>query len=337
MSGAAAAAALVSAPALAQGYNSYPGGAPLPPPGQGTYAPQPQPSPQFAAPQDELNFRVTLAPYGEWIMVPGVGEVWRPHERMVGPGFRPYVTAGHWVYTEYGWSWESDYPWGWAPFHYGRWVYRPRWGWLWRPARVWAPAWVEWRYGAGHVGWSPMPPDGVELYEPSPRYSWCFVDTPNFVSVRLPQVVLAPERARFVFTTTAPVARRGHFGSGYTVGPPPAHIATAVGRSIKPVDTPRYLPPDGTWRGHAPVRPPPAPPRGSYVGPPPGQGGSSGPSWWEGDRDRDRGHDRGHDRGWGRDRDGDRDDPPRPVVVAPPPSPRAEARERQAERREERQ
>ncbi|HVE84183.1 MAG TPA: DUF6600 domain-containing protein, partial [Myxococcales bacterium] len=120
MAGAAAAASLLGAPVMAQGYNTYPVGAP--PPGQGTYQTPAPPQPEE---RGEPDFRGALAPYGEWVMVPGLGEVWRPSERVVGPGFQPYMSGGHWVYTDYGWSWESDYPWGWAPFHYGRWVYRP--------------------------------------------------------------------------------------------------------------------------------------------------------------------------------------------------------------------
>src|SRR5262249_40920909 len=156
---------LASAPALAQDYNSYPGG---PPPGQGIY----QPNDQYDQnDQGDLNFRGALSPYGEWISVPGVGEVWRPFERVVGGDFQPYSTNGHWVYTDYGWTWESDYSWGWAPFHYGRWVYRPRWGWMWRPGREWGPAWVQWRQGGGYLGWAPMGPEGVEWIEPVSRPS----------------------------------------------------------------------------------------------------------------------------------------------------------------------
>ena len=39
---------------------------------------------------------------------------------------RPTPPAGHWLQTEYGWTWISDWDWGWAPFHYGRWLARRR-------------------------------------------------------------------------------------------------------------------------------------------------------------------------------------------------------------------
>ncbi len=59
-----------------------------------------------------------LAPAGDWLYVSPYGQVWQP--RGVGPDFRPYASSGHWVYTDYGWSFVSDYNWGWATFHYGR-------------------------------------------------------------------------------------------------------------------------------------------------------------------------------------------------------------------------
>jgi len=106
----------------------------------------------------ELSFQVfysSLSPYGEWMNVGDYGMCWRPVG--VPIGWRPYVD-GHWIWTEYGWTWVSDYDWGWAPFHYGRWTFDPEYGWVWVPGYVWAPAWVEWRWGGGYAGWAPMPP-----------------------------------------------------------------------------------------------------------------------------------------------------------------------------------
>jgi uncharacterized protein DUF6600 len=246
LTGAAAAASLASAPALAQDYNSYPGAAP--PPGQGAYAPQPPEQQQYDQGQGDLDFRGTLSPYGEWIDVPGVGEVWRPYDRVVGTDFQPYSTGGHWVYTDYGWTWQSDYPWGWAPFHYGRWVYRSRWGWLWRAGREWGPAWVEWRQGGGYVGWAPMRPEGVEWIEPVSRPSWCFVETSNLVSPRLSYTILRPERVRMVFNSTMPLREQRTYGRwSFYAGPPIAHVATAVGHPIAPVSV---SPGHFGWREH---------------------------------------------------------------------------------------
>jgi hypothetical protein len=106
----------------------------------------------------ELSFQAfysSLSPYGEWITVGDYGMCWRPVGMPIG--WRPYVD-GHWIWTEYGWTWVSDYEWGWAPFHYGRWAFDAEYGWVWMPGYVWAPAWVEWRWGEGYVGWAPMPP-----------------------------------------------------------------------------------------------------------------------------------------------------------------------------------
>ena len=106
----------------------------------------------------EISFAVfhsSLAPFGEWVDVGGYGLCWRPAG--VPMGWRPY-TYGHWIWTDYGWTWVSDYPWGWAPFHYGRWALDSYYGWVWVPGYVWAPAWVQWRWGGGYCGWAPLPP-----------------------------------------------------------------------------------------------------------------------------------------------------------------------------------
>lgn len=102
-------------------------------------------------------FYERLEPYGDWTQVEDYGWAWRP--RHLSRDWRPY-TDGRWLWTEDGWSWVSDWEdeWGWATFHYGRWYDSPRWGWVWVPGLVWAPAWVEWRYGGGWVGWAPLPP-----------------------------------------------------------------------------------------------------------------------------------------------------------------------------------
>jgi hypothetical protein len=96
-----------------------------------------------------------LSPYGQWVEYPGYNYVWIPE---AGPEFSPYATAGHWVLTEYGWTWFSDYPWGWAPFHYGRWFFDDYYGWMWVPGRQWGPAWVQWRRCEGYYGWAPLYP-----------------------------------------------------------------------------------------------------------------------------------------------------------------------------------
>ena len=101
-------------------------------------------------------FDSALAPYGYWVDDSAYGRVWVPRETR--SDWRPY-TSGRWAYTnEYGWIWVSDEPWGWVVYHYGRWTWTSRYGWVWIAGPDWAPAWVEWCYGGGYVGWSPMPP-----------------------------------------------------------------------------------------------------------------------------------------------------------------------------------
>jgi hypothetical protein len=117
-----------------------------------------------------------LSPYGRWVNSPSYGQVWVCNES----GFTPYYTNGHWVYTNFGWTWVSNYNWGWAPFHYGRWAYDPFYGWMWVPGYEWGPAWVGWRTGGDYYGWAPLAP-GINIslgfswgnYMPANR--WCFV------------------------------------------------------------------------------------------------------------------------------------------------------------------
>jgi len=106
------------------------------------------------------DFRTTLGPYGTWVDDATYGTVWVPSAAVVGPDFKPYVTAGHWDYDD-DWVWVSDYDWGWAPFHYGRWVWIDGRGWAWIPGREYRGAWVDWGVddGYSYVGWYPAPPD----------------------------------------------------------------------------------------------------------------------------------------------------------------------------------
>jgi hypothetical protein len=113
--------------------------------------------------QAYAQFQSALAPFGAWDYDGSYGYVWTPASSIVGGAFSPYASCGHWVLSEYGWTWASDWNWGWAPFHYGRWITRAgRWSWV--PGTMWGPAWVSWRSGGGYVGWSPLPPRGVRLW-----------------------------------------------------------------------------------------------------------------------------------------------------------------------------
>ncbi len=128
-------------------------------------APPMAPAPVVAPGPPGINydsFHDQLAPYGSWVQEPGLGWCWRPTVAAVDIGWRPYGNAGHWIYTDEGWSWESDYPWGGVAFHYGRWT-RDGISWVWVPGYDYAPAWVTWRHAEsdGYVGWAPLPPAAV--------------------------------------------------------------------------------------------------------------------------------------------------------------------------------
>jgi hypothetical protein len=107
---------------------------------------------------DSDYFYNSLAPYGGWAFVTGVGLCWQPTVCLSNPDWRPYCDRGRWVYSDCGWYWQSDYSWGWAAFHYGRWFQDAHRGWVWEPNRVWSPAWVSWRHEVNYCGWAPLPP-----------------------------------------------------------------------------------------------------------------------------------------------------------------------------------
>jgi hypothetical protein len=170
------------------------------------------------SPADVNYFYTQLAPYGTWASVEGVGWCWQPHCYSFRPGWRPYCHGGHWVYTDYGWYWQSDYSWGWAPFHYGRWHHHERCGWVWCPGREWAPAWVTWRVGNGHCGWAPLPPNSVYVIGSGWRHKgtyykddcdfglqshhFTFVATKDFTSHELGRQRLAETDVRNVYNST---------------------------------------------------------------------------------------------------------------------------------------
>jgi len=144
-------------------------------------------------------FYDTLSPFGFWVRRSPYGYVWIPHSTAYG--WRPY-TSGRWLWTDHGWTWVSGYEWGQVCFHYGRWGWDAALGWYWVPGFRWGPSWVAWRYGPGHIGWAPLPPDvrfevGVGIsslpYALSDRY-WVFVEDRFLYDTRLSPHVIPPER-----------------------------------------------------------------------------------------------------------------------------------------------
>ena len=153
-------------------------------------------------------FYYSLAPYGEWIQIDNNLIVWKPE--MVGMRWSPY-SVGRWVWTDYGWYWDSYEPFGWATYHYGRWIYDDYYGWVWVPGYRWAPAWVEWRYDDYYIGWAPLPPYasfdihiGIHFsfgWRASFNY-WHFVPYNNFYNVNVVNYFISYDRVRSIFPRT---------------------------------------------------------------------------------------------------------------------------------------
>ncbi len=162
------------------------------------------PPPEAQANVSVETFERELAPHGQWVQTSTYGRVWRPNPVVVGVDFRPYATGGRWVYARHGWTWHSDFSWGWAPFHYGRWYADTSFGWVWVPDTTWGPAWVDWRYGAGYVGWAPLGPRGWRA-----SADWCFVPQYRMRSHRVHRHFV---HSRHVYAHTRPVHRQVGWG-----------------------------------------------------------------------------------------------------------------------------
>ncbi len=136
-----------------------------------------------AAPEQPLDddprsldeFGPRLSPYGTWSDDASYGTVWTPDQSIVGSGFSPYLSGGHWILDAGGSrNWVSSYPFGDIVFHYGRWVWATR-GWSWIPGYRYAPAWVAWRVPTdayAYYGWAPLPPDFVWVNHAAASLSW---------------------------------------------------------------------------------------------------------------------------------------------------------------------
>ena len=203
---------------------------------------------QASAQQPYVSFQLfydQLSPYGEWVDYRDYGYVWIPD---AGPDFVPYSTQGHWILTDYGWTWMSDYSWGWAPFHYGRWDYDHYYGWFWVPGNEWGPAWVSWRRADGYYGWAPMEP-GISLsvsfgrgYD-SHNDHWIFVrdrdidrnDINHYYISRSDENQIA-RRSSVINNTYVDNSRH----TTYVAGPARTDIQRATGRQVNPVAIQEY-------------------------------------------------------------------------------------------------
>ncbi len=181
-------------------------------------------------------FYQELAPYGEWLTMPGHGRVWRP---AVSGDFRPYYTNGYWTLTEYGNTWVSDYEWGWAPFHYGRWLYDPYYGWVWVPDVHWGPAWVVWRNGGGYYGWAPMGP-GISInisvgggYNAPPDW-WVFIPQRYIMHRNFHRHYHGPRQNVTIINKTTIINNiHVHNDNKYVYGPRKTEIERATGKPVR--------------------------------------------------------------------------------------------------------
>jgi hypothetical protein len=161
----------------------------------------------------ELNWN------GEWITTPEYGTVWRPTH--LSDEWQPYL-YGRWVWTSAGWAWASEEPFGWAVYHYGRWAWAPSAGWMWVAGRVWAPAWVAWRWTDGYAAWCPLGPRSVIVERPS---LWVVVPSRNFLEPVRHHLVPRSQRPGI------PLPQR----PGPQAGPAIATVERVVGRTLRPL------------------------------------------------------------------------------------------------------
>lgn len=216
-------------------------------------------------PVTEAELEAALSPSGDWEEVPSLGRVWQPSAEVVGEDFVPYASNGQWLYSGYGWTFDSNYPWGWAAFHFGRWIFLAELGWAWAPGLsgdgalpVWGPAWVAWRTEGDVVGWVPAPPRGA-TFDPHQYASlWSVVAMQHFQGPELPRHMLGPGRLSALArvapppgagTPLAPLARwRGYphlraaltasMGGQLFLAPPPSSASasailwTGIGASV---------------------------------------------------------------------------------------------------------
>ncbi len=153
-------------------------------------------------------FYSELSSYGTWIELDYGTIVWRP--TVMRRDWAPYA-FGQWVWTDYGWYWDSYEPFGHIVFHYGRWYYDDYYGWIWVPDNEWAPAWVEWRYDDAYIGWAPLSPYAsfsisVGIYFTTNYYlpysHWHFVTYHNFCHTHVYNYYVGPKYKYRIYSRT---------------------------------------------------------------------------------------------------------------------------------------
>ena len=99
----------------------------------------------------------SLGSYGNFMSVPGYGNVWQPYG--AGPGFDPFMNGMWGFYPGMGYMFISTSPWGWMPYRYGQWNYMSNLGWFWAPGATTSAFNLGPSYGAVPAGWhAPVQP-----------------------------------------------------------------------------------------------------------------------------------------------------------------------------------
>ena len=205
------------------------------------------------------EFRTALQPFGRWEHHSRWGDVWIPASRP--RDWRPY-TVGRWDYTDdWGWYWVADQEedsWGWIVYHYGHWVLDADFGWVWVPGTQWSPGWVQWRRGAGDIGWAPLPPEEIITeYRDQPSF-WIFVRTRDFAAPRMASVLVPVREYDRVIRETVVVNRTVELSDRRIAVNPGISadiVAAAVGHPLRSFEVhPRVLAGTAKFAGAVEVR-----------------------------------------------------------------------------------
>ena len=92
---------------------------------------------------------------------------------------------------------------------------------MWVPGRIWAPAWVTWRWSDGYAAWCPLGPRQWV----APASLWVVVPSRQFLEPVRHHVVPRPQRAAL------PLPAR----TGPRAGPAVGFVERATGRSVRPL------------------------------------------------------------------------------------------------------
>jgi len=204
-----------------------------------------------------------LSANGSWLVVGGVGRVWRPDPAVVGPQFVPYGPGGRWVADGGVWSYQSELPFASVVFGRGRWFRHAAHGWLWTPFDPGDGA-VVWQQLGDQLCWTAAPPPGLAAGDESVWFvlpAAAFARGPvevdpsaGFVTMPLPLRMgpgVGAARMPRVLATTPPSVDRPVMGrpaweSGGAVmvpGAPPSR-PPATGSTASTVTPPRVVPLD---------------------------------------------------------------------------------------------